>query len=126
MLFDHRETTDAAVDAALALLDCHAAGVIAIPPSVPFFQRAEIERELRVGAQIMSTLAGEDAHTFAAGLVQNIRHGLATCALTVTNDSAAAHVQATIRSVPLAGDTSPSVWFDEPGSSRPGVARAGR
>lgn len=124
MIFDHTETTDAAVDAASALLDCYAAGVIAIPPSVPFFQRSEIERELRVGAQIMRTLTGADANTFATGLVQNIRHGLATCALTVTNDAAAAHVQATIRSAPAAVDTSPSVWFDEPGSSRPGSGAA--
>lgn len=122
MNFSHTQTADAAVDAAKALLDCHAAGVIAIPPSVPFFQLAEIERELRVGAQIMRTLTGEDAHTFARGLVQNIRHGLATCALTVTNDSAAAHVQATIRSAGIEGAESPSVWFDEPGSSRPGTA----
>lgn len=123
MIFDHAEAADAATDAARALLDCYAAGVIAIPPSVPFFQRDEIERELRVGAQIMRTLDGEDARTFAAGLIQNIRRGLATCALIVTNDTAAAHVQATIRSAGVTSEACPSVWFDEPGSSLPSLAR---
>lgn len=108
---------DKVTDAALALIAASQAGYITIPGNVSDYQRNEIERELRVDAQILRGVPAVDQRTIAANIVGNIRHGLATGALVATRDDVAAHVQATIRSVKSALDDmriAPSVWFDAP------------
>lgn len=110
-------TTDTVAEAASALIAVHQAGFIVVPGNVSDYQRNEIERELRVDAQILRGVSHADQRTIAANIVGNIRHGLATGALVVDRDNVAAHVQATIRSVKPALDAMrivPSVWFDAP------------
>lgn len=103
--------------AADALIAAHQAGYIAVPGNVCDYQRNEIERELRVDAQILRGVPHGERRVIAANIVCNIRHGLATGALVVARDDIAAHVQATIHGVTPVLDAMrivPSVWFDAP------------
>lgn len=122
MNFQHTETPRAALtSAAVALLNCYVAGLIAIPPRMLQFQRYEIAREFRVDAQILVGPGADDCVVVALTTVACFRRGIETGALVVTREGAAPHIAATIAGV--AGDLDKteasdgplaSLWFDRP------------
>lgn len=118
MPFNKNPETDPVSDAAGALIALYDAGIIAISPSVPAWQREQIARELRIGGAMLRAMTGPDALTVALDVLTNIRHGLAQGSLVVTRDDAARHVQATLRDLQGALDaparTIAAVCFDVP------------
>ena len=114
------------VAAARALLDCYSAGVIAIPPAVPWFQRLEIEREFRVDRQILTGVGAMDCAVMALAAVACFRRGLETGVLLVACDDAAPRIKATIASIAAELDRTEatdgplaSLWFDPPVELQP-------
>lgn len=122
------ETSPELLAAALALLDCWAAGILAAAPMAPSFQRYEIDREFRVDRQILAGTGGSACGVVALTAVACILRGIATGALIVTNDTAVKHVDATLAGIAVELDRAQALlgplatsWFDEP----PGLPAAG-
>lgn len=119
--------TDALTAAAVALLDCAAAGIIVAAPIAPSFQQFEIARELRVDSQILHGPGSADCRVVALTAMACIRHGLETGALVVTRDDALPHIHATLTQVAVELDAAEAhdgplatLWFDAPVRLPPG------
>lgn len=113
--------TDPLTSAAVALLDCAAAGIIVPAPMAPSFQQFEIGRELRVDAQILHGTGAADCRVVALTALACIRRGIGTGALVVTRGDALPHIRATLAQIAAELDAAEhasgplaSIWFDPP------------